>query len=267
MNTLETASARGALLEMARVIHALILREIATRFGKQKLGYLWAVLEPVLLVSILVFIFSVRGRHSLPGIGPGQFFISGIVPFLMFRHGMARVMSSIVGNKSLLVFPQVQFLDLALARFLLEVVTSFVIFVVLLTGLHVTGVEEITVRSPLGVLAAFIMLGLFGLGLGMILGAIAPLFPSVEPISHAVLGRPLFFLSGVFFTAHMMPSKLREYLLYNPLLNSIELLRYSLFTPYKEQYYDIPYTLWFLGGLIFLGLLMLRALRERILSQ
>lgn len=54
-------------------VEALFLREIRTRFGKFRLGYLWAILEPSAHLLILLGIFGLRyaphyARHLVPGV-------------------------------------------------------------------------------------------------------------------------------------------------------------------------------------------------------
>lgn len=58
---------RQALRVQGRVIYALILREALSKYGKSKIGYLWALVEPVAQVLILVLIFSGLGRQSPVG--------------------------------------------------------------------------------------------------------------------------------------------------------------------------------------------------------
>ena len=77
------------LRTQGRVIHALIIRETRTRFGDSKLGYGWALLEPIahILMLSLVFAVMMRGR---PPIGD-EFFIfyyTGIIPYHMFVRGV-----------------------------------------------------------------------------------------------------------------------------------------------------------------------------------
>jgi len=62
-----------ALQTQSRVIHALIIRETRTRFGDSKLGYGWALLEPILHILMLSLVFAVM-MHGQPPIGD-QFFI------------------------------------------------------------------------------------------------------------------------------------------------------------------------------------------------
>ena len=77
----------ATLQTQLRVIHALIIRETRTRFGDSKLGYGWALLEPILHILMLSLVFAVmmRGR---PPIGD-EFFIfyyTGIIPYHLFVH-------------------------------------------------------------------------------------------------------------------------------------------------------------------------------------
>ena len=49
---------RGGLAVMQVAIKALILRELQTRFGQYRLGYLWVFLEPLLTIGIMVLVFG-----------------------------------------------------------------------------------------------------------------------------------------------------------------------------------------------------------------
>ena len=79
-------------------------------------------------------------------------------------------------------------------------------------------------------------------------------------------GRPLFFISGLFFTAEMMPTGVREFLLLNPILHMIEWLRSAFFVEFESRHASVEYAL--AGALVsaFLGLVMLRGLGKRILA-
>ena len=256
----------NAIEEMCRVIFALILREIKSRFGNQRLGYIWAILEPVLFVVVLSIVFSLRGRYSPQGLGLELFLVTGVVPYFLFRHIMAASVRALTANRQLLTYPQVQMNDIIFARALLEFATSVVVFVVILTLIHLIKIDRVAIDFPLGVLAGFFMMALFGLGLGLILSSLFPIFPSVQPMSEALLGRPLFFTSGAFFSAEIMPEKAREILLWNPLFHVIEYIRGAFFPGIESLYFDPQYTLTFMIVLLFMGLLMQRALHRYALS-
>jgi len=249
----------------SRVIHALILREMKTRFGRAQLGYIWALIEPTLYVLIFVALFELRGRETASGMPIILFILTGAIPFIMFRDTMQRSMSAIDNNRPLLTFPQVTPIDLLLGRALLEVATTIVAFVLLIVGVAVLA-GHVKIADPLAVFMWLIVLGFLGFGAGAAFGALAPMFPSVQRLVPSLLLRPLFFLSGIFFTVEMIPEQIREYALLNPLLNLTELVRAAFFDEFESPYADGTYVVYFTLVVVFLGLAIQRALLKRILS-
>lgn len=72
---------RGIEVQRA-VIKALFMREMKTRFGKYRLGYLWAILEPAAHLMVLVGIFGYVMHRTMPDISFPVFLVNGIIPFL-----------------------------------------------------------------------------------------------------------------------------------------------------------------------------------------
>ncbi len=65
-------------------VEALFLREIRTRFGKFRLGYLWAILEPSAHLLILLGIFGYIMHRTMPDISFPVFLLNGLIPFFIF---------------------------------------------------------------------------------------------------------------------------------------------------------------------------------------
>ncbi len=255
----------SAAATQGRVVHALMLREIKSRFGRQKLGYLWAVLEPAAFVALFTVIFAFARETAPSGMPVVPFMVTGIAPFILFRNTMTQTMGAIETNRVLLTFPQVTPIDLVLARALLEIATLTVVFFLLLAGVHAIG-YTVEVENPLHVLFALASLALTGFGLGAAFASLVPLFRSVQQIMPIVTGRPLFFISGLFFTAEMMPEGIRELLLLNPILHMLEWLRSAFFVEFESRHMSVEYALGAALLTVFFGLLMLRGLRKRILA-
>ncbi len=258
------AELERAVALQVRVIYALILREIKTRFGRNKLGYLWALLEPMLFVSIFVLIFTLRGSTAPSGMPLVSFFVVGMSGFLFFRSCMSNTMSAISSNRSLLTFPQVTLFDVVAARALLEVTTMSIVLILLLTALVFLG-EPVAVENPIAVLGYLSLMALLGIGLGMGFGALGEMMPTVVFLVNALVSRPLFFISGVFFTAEMMVPDLREPLLLNPLLHMMEGLRSSFFVEFHSTDVSLDFAVIGAVTAVLFGLLLQRALRKRIL--
>ena len=176
-----------SLSEQRRVLNALILREMKTRFGHSRIGYVWAFVEPLAHVMTFVLIWKVIGRLGPAGVEPMLFLITGIVPFLMLRNTAKNVMAAVKSNKALVVFPQVNMLDFCLARGFLELCTYAIIFAVMLYGSYFVGIE-FEIENLSGVIIIFVAIWLLSFGLGLFLLPILAAFPvtnMIYAISHA----------------------------------------------------------------------------------
>ena len=248
----------------ARVIQALILREASVKFARHRLGYIWAFVEPVAYVSAFVLILSLGGRSLPAGMPAIPFFVTGVIPFFLFREVAASTLSGVTANKALLVYPQVSAFDVVIARAVLEIATTIVVLVLLLVAIRAIGIE-FRIERPLEAIGWLVALGLAGFGFGAACGALEPLFPAVQRIVPAVVLRPLFWISGVFFTSDMLPQTLRDMALVNPLLHMIDLLRSAFFHEYESHYATPSFGLFSLLCVVFLACLLHRALRRHIL--
>jgi len=251
-----------ALRTQARVIMALVLRETLSRYGQQKLGFLWAFLEPLLMVAVFATIITAARSGNPGGIPLVLFMMTGFVPFMMFRDPMNQMQGAISANKSLIGFPQVTTFDVIVARAILECSVLLLVFPIILCLAHMFG-HRIEVENPLGVLAACLLLASLGTGMGFLFAALTPILPSTRQISSTLLGRPLFFSSGLFFTADSIPPPVRDWLLYNPILHMLELLRSEFFHEFESPHGDWRYATFWSLGVLTLGMLVHQSLRRR----
>lgn len=251
-----------SLTIQSRVVWALLLREIKTRFGRHRLGYLWAVLGPCAQVVVMMIVFEVLGRLAPPGLDFPVFLITGIVPWHLFNSTVTRSLSAIDSNRALLVYPRVKPLDLVIARSILEVATYVVVLGLLLALAGALGMQAWPDR-PLVIIATMLAVSLLGAGIGAAVAAaqaVAPTTQRLVPLTQ----RPLFFTSGIFFSAEVMPEPLRGWLLFNPLLHANELMRAGFFASYEGRYADPAYLMAWVLGALFTGLLVQRAFRRRV---
>ena len=247
-----------------RVIHALVLREVNVKFARHRLGYLWAFVEPVAFVVAFSLILAVGGKALPAGIPAVPFFVTGVIPFFLFRDVAQATLRGVSANKALLVYPQVTAFDVMIARFLLETATAIVVFVALLAAMKGFGID-VRIERPIEAFGWLIAMGLAGFGFGAACGALEPLFPAVDRIVPAVILRPLFWISGVFFTSGMLPPDLRDVALINPLLQITDLLRSAFFHEFESPHASYSYAVFSLLGALFLAALLHRALRRHIL--
>lgn len=254
-----------AIETQGRVISAIILRETKSRYGEHRLGFLWVLIEPILFIVGFTAFRQILGSATPHGMASEAYMLTGIAPYLLFRETMSSVTGAIGANKSLLGFPQVTTFDLIFARALLELGTIIAVFAVLTTALYFMGLD-IDIERPIPLLGSFLLMFCAGVGIGSILCTISPFYPSIKQVSAQLLGRPLFFTSGIFFTADSLPPMVREILLYNPLLHLTEWTRSAFFKSFESQYMDLEYASLFCLALLVVGLMVHKALHKKVLG-
>jgi len=250
------------LTQQAEVVFAVVMRETRTRFGASQLGYLWALIEPTLVIFTFYLVFKVAHRAVPPGMDLFSFIATGVVPYTLFASSVTRVAAAIDSNKALLYYPQVQPLDLVLARAVLEAATFVAVFIFLLGG-HALFTQRLELESPLTVVMGLAMASMLGTTLGLILCCLGEYSTAVERARGPML-RPLFWISGIFFTAEALPEGARAALLWNPLLHATELVRSGWFRSYDQHHVDVAYVAAWIGGLALTGLMLERTVRSRI---
>jgi capsular polysaccharide transport system permease protein len=252
---------RGLLVQ-CQVTHALIIRETRTRFGRHRLGYIWALIEPAMWIAMFGGIYLLAERPAPDGLPLVGFMATGIIPFLLFRETASRLVSSIDANKGLLFYPHIRPLDFMAARGLLELATHLMLLFLFMAGVTLwTG--EASLHNVLLLLTGMLLASGLGVGLGLIFCALS-VFTATATQFFAQLGRPLFWTSGLFFSTNSLPTGIRDVLLYNPVLHAVEIARDGWFASYDAEYVSVSYPAAWIMALLFFGLTLERVARRRI---
>ncbi|HQA04606.1 MAG TPA: ABC transporter permease [Thermodesulfovibrio thiophilus] len=232
--------------QIQRVVFAIFVRELKTRFGKYRLGYFWALLEPILHIVIFVGIRgviagSLRGgaEKFIYHVDYPLFLASGLVPFFMFSHSVSQIMNSINANRGLFYYQSVKPIDAMMARWLLEGVIFIFVWIFIFLALDYAGFKT-TIKDPLGLIGIYILFYLFSFGLGLIFCIMVNLFEELAKIMPTIM-MLLFFTSGIFFSINIIPVQFQSYLLWNPILHFLELSRTCFFPLYKADMCSIEY--------------------------
>lgn len=248
------------------VIFALFLRELKTRFGQYRLGYLWALLEPGGYLAFFALLHGSRSNPALPGVDFPVFIVLGFAPFLLVRSLIQRSMAAFTANQGLMGYRQVVPIDIILARALLEtMVYASATFVLL--GLLATFDMHIWPNDLPLVLFWFAVLLLFGLGLSLIFCVLAELVEEVQKL-WGILSMPLMILSGAFFPLHLVPPEYKAFFTWNPFVHGLEMSRAAYFEGYPlDAAVDPGYILMATLISLVLGLVLYRGWQERLLAS
>ncbi len=223
---------QGALVE-ARVIAALMLREIHTINGESKLGYLWVLIQSCFSIGVFWVMRAYLGAHAPHGMSMPVFLATGFGLFSMFSGIVSKSLSAVDGNRALLTFPQVTEFDVMLSRMLVMAATQLVV-IVLIIGASIALGYPFKPSNPLLTLYILICIPLLSLGTGLVLSSLAVFIPALEKIVPMII-RIGFFVSGVFFSVTAFRPEVAEVLLWNPVLQAIEMMRMSLHNTYVVE--------------------------------
>lgn len=249
----------------ARTIAAMILREMSTRYGRSPGGYVWALLEPLAGIVVIALGFSLLIRTPPLGTSFLLFYATGMLPFNLFTDISGTTARALGFSRALLAYPAVTWVDAILARFLLNVLTSFTVSLILFSGILVfadtNGMIEIGPILLGGTLAA-----LLGLGVGSVNCVLGGLYP-LWFMAWGIITRPLMIASGVFFIYSDMPPVAQAILWYNPIIHCVGLMRTGFYSMYHAEYISVTYALGVALTLIALGFLFLRRYHKEILAR
>lgn len=241
-----------------RVIWALLMREILTRYGRHNIGFLWMFVEPMLftlgVTALWTFTKSVHGS-DLPIVA---FALTGYSAVLLWRNMPARCILSVTNNLAIMNHRNVKPIDIYISRCMLEAAgatMSFVMLAVFFGGIQWIGFPEDVLKITYG----WAMLALFGLSLGVFLGALSERYELVEKLWHPA-SYLMFPLSGAGFMVDSLPVEAQQFVLYFPMVHGVEIIREGYFGSRIHAVYDMNY----MGGSIALLLLFGLAITRQV---
>ncbi|RKT32225.1 capsular polysaccharide transport system permease protein [Roseovarius halotolerans] len=233
--TTVTADQRPATgFRMARVVLALILREMSSTYGRSPGGYAWAVLQPIGTIVILAIAFSLLLRAPSLGTSFLLFYASGLLPLRLFQEMAGNVGAAISFNRALLEYPRVTFIDVIVARALLVLLTQAMVATLILSGIFAWGdIRESVDLAP--IVTGFSAAAFLGVGFGVFNCFAMFSFPLWKTL-WTMLTRPLILISGVFYLFEDLPPNIQDLLWFNPLLHVAGITRQGFYSIYEPGY-------------------------------
>lgn len=248
-----------------RVIGALFIREVLTRFGRHNIGFLWIFVEPMLFtvgVTLLWTAFKSTHGSDLP---ITAFAVSGYSSVLLWRNMPSRCILAIEPNLSLMYHRQVKVIDIFLARLLVEAGGATLSFVILTLFFSFMGWMHLP-EDVLKVAWGWVMLAWFGGSLAILLGALAEETELVEKLWHPI-SYFLLPVSGAAYIVDALPKDFQEVVLLLPLVHGVELVREGFFGSQIKAHYDMGYLTAINLGLTLFALALTRRVSRKVIPE
>ena len=236
-----------------RVIWALVLREMITRFGREGLGILWLIGEPAMfIVGVMVIFSSIDGPRN--GVSVAEYLAVSYPTLLLWRNTTGRVAKALEANRSLLHHVPIRPVDLFYSRIILEfsgAAASFLVLYLVFVALGICQWPADVFRMVIG----YLMVVWFSFGFVLMMGALTELSETIDRVSHIILYLMLPF-SGVFVPVSLVPDQFKHLIVLFPLVDCVEMFHAGYFGERMQTYYFVGYTIAANLVLTFIGLVL-----------
>ncbi len=207
-----------ALWDYRGFVLSMVTREFRSRYLGSLLGSIWAVLNPLALITIYTVIFSRVMQARLPGINDtmayGLFVCAGLLPWIYFTELLNRFPNIFLEQAALIKkvnFPRITLPVIALCT---ATINYLIIFSLFLIFLAVTG------RFPgwaiLGYLPLLFIQQMFVVGFGILLASVNVFFRDIGQFVNVVI-QFWFWFTPIVYVTTMLPEKAQDLIVFNPM--------------------------------------------------
>jgi ABC-type polysaccharide/polyol phosphate export permease len=206
------------------LLQNLTVRELKIRYKRSAIGFLWTLLNPLLMMAVFTVVFTKAFKapiHDFP-----LFFLCAYLPWAFFQASVQVSTGVIVGNAPLIKkvwFPRVV---LPLSVVLSQLVHLLLALVVLMVALAADRYNFLPYLPAL--LVALILLTLFSAGMSMLFAAANTMFRDIQEFSN-VLFLLWFYMTPVVYSIALLPPNFRLVLHANPMLYFTTMVRAPLY--------------------------------------
>ena len=225
-----------AILARRSVLWTLVIRDLRVRYSRSVLGYLWTILDPLLmsLIYFLVFVYIFK-RKDLGHEPYFLFLVVGLLSWQWFSGSLTDTSRSLIQEAKL-----VRSTNLPREMWVLRVVLSkgieyllslpvllFFLVVYMVKGdVHLNGW---LVLFPVGIVIQAVAL----IGIGLILAPVTALVTDTQRVIRIVI-RMLFYATPVIYASRLVPKPYDMITWLNPMTGILEIMRAGLFAHDKH---------------------------------
>lgn len=209
------------LIQYKELIHQLVLKDIKLKYRRSYLGYIWSILNPLLMMAVLVIVFSNLFKFDIPNFA--LYLLTGQVIFGFLSESTSMSVGSITGNASLLkktYVPQYIFTLSKVTSALVNLLFSLVALVLVMIFTNVQVTWNILL-FPIVILQVYV----FSLGLSFLLSSMAVFFRDIQYLWGVFISIWMY-LTPIIYPVSIIPNEYRwAYETFNPMYSYIQQFR------------------------------------------
>lgn len=250
------------LIERRGLLFQLVRRDFDQRFVGSAMGWIWGLINPLVLLVSWVFVFQIVMGQKSPSNAPYPLFLfAGMLPWLLFSETVQRSASSLLDQANLItktVFPS----EVIPVSVFLSALASHILALALMvaaTGVILNQVSLFLILLPV----FFLAIGLLGVGLGWIVASLNVFLRDTAQVLSVVLTF-WFWLTPIFISEEAFPDRAWAHWLLaaNPLTYLVRAYRAVLLDGVPPNPADLGIAFLFGGGMFVAGGLFFRHMKR-----
>lgn len=202
------------------VLVQLVRQQLILRYRRTALGFLWTLINPLLMMSVTAVVFATLFKFELKTFA--IFLFAGMIPWNFFNSAVVQSSTSFINNEGLIkkiYLPKLLFPLSVSLGVLIDSLLSFIALFVIIIALGGT-LSWTTLFIPV----AFILLFFFTFGIVLIISVATVFFRDLQYIMTVAM-QALFFLTPILYNKNMLGGKIATLVSLNPVVPYIELFR------------------------------------------
>ncbi|GAB4172518.1 MAG: ABC transporter permease [Wenzhouxiangellaceae bacterium] len=209
---------------------SLLLRELRSRFIGSTAGWLWLIVNPLMLLAVYALVFGTIFKARAPAHLSVPFvawLAAGLWPWLAFSEAIQRAAESIPQHAAIISKVPIRREFLTLSAAMAAAILQLAGFVVVLLAIIAIGVPIDPWGLPLVVFVLIVITGL-ALALGLVAAVLRVLLPDFQHLLPTLL-MIWFFSTPILYDPALVPDAIQPLVAVNPLSLLINDLREALF--------------------------------------
>ncbi len=238
MNPNKSETFPGELIKNRRLLFHLALRDFKIRYARNYPGLVWAVLEPLAMLLIMMVVFTYLRNRMHPEYPFVVYLLSGLMGYEFFSKSLGQATNSIKSYSFMIELIHIRKDFIPLISILTSFFTHLIVLSVASIVLMFNGVTVswYWLQLPYFMLATWLLL----LGVTWTTSALVVYVRDIQHIIPIIM-RAMFFLTPIFWNISMFPEKYHNYFKLNPLYYLVEGYRSCLI--YKQPFWSDSFSM------------------------
>lgn len=239
------------------LIWALTAKELKVRYKRSVLGFLWALLNPALMMVVLTLVFSTIMKFPIPHYS--IFLLSVLLPWTFFSQSLSYAVDSIVGNGELIkkvAVPKLVFPIAALGSNIVNLLLSMIPLAILVP-LMGHPFYKTWLYLPIPMVALII----FTAGMTFFFAAANVYYRDVAHIVQILLSA-WFYFTPIIYALDFIPAQYQWIFKLNPMIYMVNGFRLAVYYGVLPKWPSIAMSFASAFGMLFIGFSVFRKFQD-----